>query len=251
MSVVAALAAAAAAWLCWRPRPRAGASARDPAPAWLGALACVVAGAGVVVVGPAVLAVVVVAWAGRSLVRTRARRREAAVTADRVLEACELLAADVAAGQPPSRSLTAAAAAWPALGPVARAVALGGDVPTALREVASRPGAAELRLVAAAWAVSHRTGAGLADALTRVAASLRADRATRRVVAGELASARATARLMAGLPLLVLLLGAGGARSPWGFLLGTTPGVLCLLAGLGLGATGLWWIERIADGVTG
>jgi tight adherence protein B len=99
--------------------------------------------------------------------------------------------------------------------------------------------------------VSHRTGAGLADALDRVAGTVRADRATRRVVAGELASARATARMMAALPLLVLVLGAGGGASPWGFLLGTPAGVLCLGAGLGLGALGLWWIERIADGVTG
>jgi tight adherence protein B len=250
MTVVAALAAAVAAGLCCprarRPVPRRGVARRS---AWL--LAGGVVGVGVAAVGPLVLVVLATGWAGRGLLAVRARRREAETRAERVLEACELLAADVAAGQPPARSLTAAAASWPELGPVAQAAALGGDVPAALREAAKRPGAAELRLVAAAWAVSHRTGAGLADALDRVAGTVRADRATRRVVAGELASARATARMMAALPLLVLVLGAGGGASPWGFLLGTPAGVLCLGAGLGLGALGLWWIERIADGVTG
>jgi tight adherence protein B len=247
MTLLAAVLAAVAAWLSLTPAPVP--PPRTPAPgAWWPLAAAAIVGV-LLVAGPLVVPVLLVGWGGRALLRVRARRREAVATADRVLEACEQLAADVAAGQPPARALVGAAGAWPALRPAAAASTLGGDVPMALRELAVRPGAGELRLVAAAWAVAHRTGSGLAEALDRVAATIRADRATGRVVAGELASARATARLVAALPVLVLMLGSGTGAGGWRFLVGTPVGLACLVAGLALGLLGLWWIERIADGV--
>ncbi len=197
----------------------------------------------------AALAVAVVALGGRAWWRQRHRTREAEVTAGRVLEACELMAAEVAAGQPPGTALGHASATWPPLADAARADGLGSDVPASLRRLALRPGAAELRLVAAAWDVAHRSGGGLADGLGRVAGSLRAARATRLVVEGELASARATARLVAALPVLVLLLAGGPGGGAWSFLLDTPAGWACLVAGLGLGLLGLWWIERLAAAV--
>ena len=94
-------------------------------------------------------------------------------TQERVLECCDLLAAELAAGQPPDAALARAAETWPALAPVAQSHAYGGDVPSALRRSAAEPGAEGMALVAAAWHVSHRTGHGLADALARVAEALR------------------------------------------------------------------------------
>jgi tight adherence protein B len=200
---------------------------------------------------PSALAVVLAAtsWAGHRLWQMRARAREAARSRGRVPECCELLASQLAAGQPPVSALAAAAADWTALAPVAQVAAYGGDVPAAFQRAAAMPGASDLRLVAAAWRVSHRTGLGLADALARVAATLRDTLATERVVRGELASARATARLVAGLPVAAWMIGSGSGGDPVGFLLTTLPGVACLAAGLGLVVVGLAWIERIAAGV--
>ncbi len=195
--------------------------------------------AGAAVVASAVL------WRGRRA------RRAAAQTARRVLEVCEVLAAELAAGQPPSRALDQAVETWPPLGPAAEALRVGADLPTSLRELAALPGAGDLRLVAAAWQVAHRTGQGLAAAMGRVAAGVRAAEESRRIVHGELASARTTARLVGALPILSLTMGAGAGGDPWGFLLGHPLGLACLAGGLVFGFIGLWWIEAIAAEIDG
>jgi tight adherence protein B len=183
---------------------------------------------------------------GRALWRRRAETAAAEATARRMLEACDLVAAELGAGRTGEAALAEAAETWPALRPVADVSRLGGDVPEALRSLALTPGADGLRLLAGAWVVSHRTGAGLAVSTRRVADAVRLDQATRRVVRGELASARATARLVAVLPVVALLMGSGAGANPWTFLLRTPLGLACLAAGLALGFAGLWWIELIA-----
>ena len=250
LPLVAGLAAGSGAWLLLRP------VARPPGRAathrwWLLLLPGVVA---LLVVGSAVpaalLLLAALVGAGvRSLLDLRRRRSAAARTADQVLESCELVASELVAGQSTVVALRRAAEEWPALGPVAEAGELGSDPAAALADLSRTPGAADLRLVAAAWTVAHRTGGGLADALDRVAATIRDRRATGRVVESELASARATARLVAALPVVLLVLGGGHGAGAWTFLLGHPVGLGCLAAGVVLGLAGLWWIERIADGV--
>jgi tight adherence protein B len=193
-----------------------------------------------------VLVLAPASWAARLLWRRRTASRLAEANAARMAEVCDLVAAELSAGRPPDAALREAAVTWPALGQVAEVSRLGGDVPAALREAALAPGAGGLRLLAAAWTVSRRTGGGLGAATRRVAESVRRDQATRGVVAGELASARATARLMAGLPVVALLMGSGAGADPWSFLLRTPAGLGCLAAGLATGIAGLWWIEQIA-----
>jgi tight adherence protein B len=69
------------------------------------------------------------------------------------------------------------------------------------------------------------------------------------LVAAELAAAYATARLLAVLPLGVLLLGSGIGGDPVGFLTGSTAGLVCLAVGIGLSFGGLLWLDRIAGRV--
>lgn len=251
MILVAALAAALAVLLAlppptWRTRRRGLAGAAFASVAAAVATLTVVHSPG----AAALAGVVGLAALGAVLLLRRRRRRQVATSARaRVLETCELLAAELGAGQPPGRALWRSARAWPSLLPVAQTHDLGGDVPTALRELASEAGLQDLRLVAAAWTVAHRTGGGLADAVQRCAESIRAAQSTRLLVAGELASARSTARVVAGLPVLALLMGAGTGGDPLGFLLGHPLGLACLIAGLTFGFAGLWWIEAIADDV--
>lgn len=180
--------------------------------------------------------------------RRRGRRvQEAAAAGERVHEACRILAGELRAGSPPAHALELAAEASPELAGAVRAAGLGADVPSALRAGADR--VPQLRWLAASWQVSQDTGAGLADALDRLAEQLERSRATRRVVASELASARATARLLVALPVVALVLASGTGAGPWTFLLDTGAGRLCLVLGVGLELAGLWWIESIAASV--
>jgi tight adherence protein B len=192
---------------------------------------------------------VVVALFGLGLAALRGRARARRSAADRrpaVLDVCDQMAAELRAGQPPGRALQHAAEAWSDLEPAAGAFALGGDVAAALRSAGQRPGAEALRTVAAAWEVAQRSGAGLAAVLDRTAEALRAEDATRREVTAALGPPRATARLLALLPVFGLLLGTGVGADPWGFLTGTPVGVACLAVGGGLGLAGLAWVERLA-----
>jgi tight adherence protein B len=189
------------------------------------------------------LAVLWSLWTRR---RSRVRRRALEGV---LLETCQQLASELCSGQPPGAALDHAARLWPALAPTAEAFRVGADVPDALRDTAARLDVSDMRLLAAAWQMAQRTGQGLAASVERVVEQLLNARAIRRVVDGELASARATARLVAALPVVALAMGSGTGADPLAFLLSTPAGWLCLGAGLALAVGGLWWIEAIAADV--
>ena len=251
-ALVAVIAAVAAAVLLLEPvRPRGGLHRRI---LWVPVAALLAVGSALVAGPDRLIPALVLAaagWAGWALWQRRRRRQAHRLVAERVREACEHLAAELGAGQPSGAALDRLAESWPPLAPVAEAHRVGADVPEALRLAARQRGAGDLRLLAAAWQVAHRTGQGLASAVDRVAVELVAARRTRRLVDGELASARATARLVAGLPLVAWAMGSGAGGAPVAFLLGTPVGWGCLALGTAFGLAGLWWIEAIARDVDG
>lgn len=188
------------------------------------------------------VAVVVVA---SRLVR-RARGRATAVRRrTQVVAACDALVAELRSGRPPQVALELVALEWPPLAPVASGARLGGDVPDALRQLAASPGAEPLADVAAAWQVSTRSGAGLADVLDRLGAALREQEDVAREITAAVAPARATAHLLAVLPLVGLGLGTALGGDPLHVLLGTPIGSVLLALGATLAVAGVVWVERL------
>lgn len=248
MSAVAAALAAAVVALLMPARGRRLARARRgrSGTLWLPVL---VVAPGLVWLHGRVLALTVIGAAAVAAAAWLAHRGRSRARADAtrllVVEACDAIAAELRAGRPPLPAISRGAEVWPDLAPVLAACRLDADVPDAFRRVSAEPGADALSEVAAGWQVAQRLGAGLADVLSRVVESSRSRLATHRVVAAELASAQATARMVAILPVVLLVLSQGSGADPWHFLLATEPGLGCLSAGLALAFAGMWWIDRI------
>src|SRR4051794_22105319 len=109
MTALAVVSAALAVLLLVRPPARVG-PGRPPRPVLL-AVPLVLAAAFVVPrFGALLLVLAGGALGGLGLWRRRRRRREAARVAGHVLETCELLAGELAAGRPPGAALDRAAA---------------------------------------------------------------------------------------------------------------------------------------------
>ena len=102
-----------------------------------------------------------------------------------------------------------------------------------------------LRALAACWTVCAASGSGLATAVEQLGEGLRADQERRRAVEAELAGPRATAGLLAVLPVAGLLLATGLGADPAGVLLHTPLGLACLTGGLLLDGLGLLWTGRM------
>ncbi len=214
-------------------------------------LLVVVAGVGLMSVDGPLLVVVLVA-AGVAAFATRtvvAGRRRTAVAERRasVADALDLLGGELRAGALPEEAVAAVALDVPVLAGASAAIRSGGDVGAALRALARPEGAEALADVAAAWDVAERTGAPLADVLERLGVGLREELDVRREAEAEAAPARATGRLMAGLPVLGLALGAGLGADPIRVLTATSAGAACLAAGAALACLGTWWVDRLAD----
>ncbi|MFF5477330.1 type II secretion system F family protein [Streptomyces sp. NPDC012935] len=178
--------------------------------------------------------------------RARERRRDA------VIALCGALAGEVRAGRQPGEALLRAARDSGGLGEAQAAVLaaarFGGDVPGALASAARQPGADGLSGLAACWRVAVDQGAGLAAGLDRLEGALRVERDQCADLRAQLAGARSTVVMLAGLPALGLLLGAAMGAEPLRVLLHTGAGIGCLAAGGVLEGLGMWWALRIVRG---
>ncbi|MGW2851210.1 type II secretion system F family protein [Streptomyces sp. NPDC001215] len=276
MSVGAGLVCAgAAAWMMRRPNTGAhrarllfaggGAAAGVGPPLWkrfLGRVRRLTAewwalavGALVGVLGASVLPLLLGAVGVPVLRRVRLAREARRVRDGRgeaVIALCASLAGEVRAGCQPGEALLRAARDSGGLGEahaaVLAAARFGGDVPGALAVAARQPGADGLSGLAACWRVAVDRGAGLAAGLDRLEAALRAERNQRADLHAQLAGARSTVVLLAGLPVLGLLLGTALGAHPLHVLLHTGAGLACLVTGGVLEGAGMWWALRIVRG---
>ncbi len=215
----------------------------------------VVAGVGALLGGPgaAVLGIVVVAGAGpvrRALVRLRrGDLYDAGVV--------ELLAALARSLRSGVGAHVALAEAGPTVaGPVADDVVRllnrldqGMTLGDGLRRWSDERPRAAVRATAAALALGHETGGLRADIVDRVAAAARQRLDTRAEARGLATQARASAVVLAGAPLLFVVLGLVAGSGSSQFLLRTPIGLVCLVLGLALDVGAFAVMVRMVSGV--
>lgn len=197
------------------------------------------------------LASVIVTAVGYHRWRTSAARRRQSGEVAAMLDAIGVLSAELRAGAHPAGAAAAAAGGGAVvhrvLGSVAAGAQLGAEVPALLeRHAANEPAIAdELRRLAAAWALAERHGAALAELMEAARADLEARVRMGGQVSAQLAGPRSSAAVLAGLPVLGILLGQGIGANPWHVLTSTPAGQVLLVAGTGLAAAGMLWSGRI------
>jgi tight adherence protein B len=185
------------------------------------------------------------------LIAQHRRRRSALRARADVAQACTVLASYLRVGQVPSAALAIAAADCQVLREGHQAGTLGGEVVEVWRQQSRRAGHSGLIELARAWQVSIETGAPMSATLDQVAASLAADQALTRVIDSELATARATSKVMAALPACGVGIGYLLGGDPGRWLLAGPSGWACLLVGVMLACAGVLWIEALARQASG
>ncbi|WP_301847880.1 type II secretion system F family protein [Rhodococcus pyridinivorans] len=189
--------------------------------------------------------------------RRRSRRRAAELDRQRrmLLSGLDTVIADLRVGTHPADACETAAGetAGPVAGAFRVAAArarLGGSAAHGLRSAAASSGgegvADSLGRVADAWAVSDHHGLALAELLGAARVDLAARMRIRARTEAGLAGARATATVLAGLPVLGVGLGQLMGAAPLGILLAGGLGGVMLAVGTALVCAGLLWTDRIA-----
>jgi tight adherence protein B len=219
-----------------------------------GCAAAGVAVAAAVVLPPTTVLAAAVVGATASLRYRRRRRLRRASDEGRALEtALDVLVGELRAGSHPVRAFSVAAdetagAVAVSLRSVAARARLGADVTAGLR-AAARSSAlpAHWDRLAVCWQLAGAHGLAIAT-LMRAAQRDIAERQRfwARVAAG-MAGARATAAILAALPVLGVLLGELIGARPLGFLLSGHAGGWLLAVGSTLACCGLLWSDRITD----
>ncbi|MEN0138076.1 MAG: type II secretion system F family protein [Rhodococcus sp. (in: high G+C Gram-positive bacteria)] len=203
----------------------------------------------------AMLTVVIVCATARfRLIRRRsAKAKDADLRV--VLAGLEVVTAELRVGAHPAAACrTAADESTGSVSAAFRAASarsrLGGSAADGFRITDSRVGT-ELGRIADIWAVADAHGLALAELLEAARTDLVGRSRFRQRTEASLAGARATATVLAGLPLLGVGLGQMMGASPLTVLFGGGVGGILLLLGAGLVCAGLLWTDRIAGGVTG
>lgn len=270
MTVILCAAACAVLWsgaprAVHRLRPLGG---RNPQARGVGVLRRLVVPIGIcgaLLAGGIAAAVAAGIVAGVHIWRAHRRRTAEQVDArrDDLLTALSLMIAELSVGAPPAHACAAAAAEMMAMAGAGGEGVTGqtDSVPAALSMLAGR---AELgggilidsaathgddeswQRIAVAWQTSETHGLPLADLLGSVRSDLLARKAFVERTRAGMAGPRATATVLAGLPVLGIALGQATGAQPLSTLLGGGLGGILLIVGTGLVAGGLLWADRIA-----
>ncbi|OBB79765.1 hypothetical protein A5760_20550 [Mycobacterium colombiense] len=217
--------------------------------------ACVGCFAAIVLPLTTVLCLAVVGATAGLRYRRRRSIRRATAEGDALQSALEVLVGELRAGSHPVRAF--GVAADDTAGPVAvslRSVAararLGADVAAGLA-AAARGSAlpAHWERLALCWRLASDNGLGIATLMRAAQRDIAERQRFSARVSSSMAGARATATILAALPVLGVLLGQLIGARPLGFLLGGHAGGWLLLVGSTLACVGLLWADRIADRV--
>jgi tight adherence protein B len=101
--------------------------------------------------------------------------------------------------------------------------------------------------ISAGVLLSSRTGCSLAAVVAAVEDDLRARHRQRLELRSATAAPRASALLLAGLPVVGLAMGSGVGAAPWAVLTTTATGQVLLVAGVTLELAGVLWSRRLLD----
>lgn len=201
------------------------------------------------VVGPGGgIAAAMVALTVRHQIQGRRRLRSRLAATAGLAEAIRSLVAELRAGAHPADAAEGAArdadpAVAATLRSAAAAVRLGGDIDAAFS--AAGPEAA----VARAWRLATRHGLALADVLDAVRAELDHQVGFARHVMARMAGPRAGAMVLAGLPVIGLLLGQAMGAAPLAVLTNSSGGQVLLVVGVALECAGVMWSARLTSRV--
>ncbi|SDL13100.1 tight adherence protein B [Lentzea albidocapillata subsp. violacea] len=232
-----------------RLRPQSKREVVVPPYIWLAAAATVtylVAGVGGLVAG-AVLAVT-----GRRILKQHRRNKALRQAAAGLSNGLGGVIDELRVGAHPAQAAESAAEDTPApakevLKAAAAASRLGGDVERTLREMKQPLLDKAVDQLARAWHVSAKHGVALADVLDATKRDLDQRAAFARQVHARMAGPRASALVLAVLPVLGVLLGEFSGARPFHVLTSTAAGQFLLALGAVLGAAGVWWTQRITE----
>jgi tight adherence protein B len=220
------------------------------------ATVCAAAAAAVMLPPTTVLAAAVLASTAALRYRRRRRSRRRIDESRTLQTAIDVLVGELRVGAHPVRAFDVAATET--RGPVAdccRAVAararLGADVAAGLRSAAERSVLpAQWERVAVCWRLAGEHGLAMSTLMRTAQRDIAERHRFSDRVSASMAGARATAVILAGLPLLSVLLGQAIGARPVAFLLGGHVGGWLLVVGVTLACAGLLWADRITDRVT-
>ena len=190
------------------------------------------------------------------LFREWRQQRRATSSSPAILALLEGIAPALEAGLPPAVGVRLSGAALGStvdpgirafVGELADVCERGSPIAPVWQSWAARTGSADLSFVAAAWQLSERTGAPLAEAVQRAVVSVRESRERARRVNVAVAGPRATVMVLTVLPLTGPVFGMACGVPPTELYLSNPIGTVSAVVGVLLIWAGRLWCRRLVD----